>query len=235
MNTEQAVKKQRFWMPAPAVTPLRWLIILLVEAVSVGVLLLVGNRLISVPVFTFVPLAALIIFAKDMLKSSIHVPKFSHIMLGIGLGIAALLITMGVAFLIQSVIATTGNPMSVTLSSQGLAQNLFTLFLNLIQLFGEELMTFVVFMPVLQFFHHYIKKGKAPLIIAWVVSSIVFALVHLQTYAYNVIQVLLIIGVARMILSLGFILTDNLIVSYISHIVDDNIIFIYTMIVAAIV
>lgn len=233
MDTNTPAQRRPFSVPSPRVTPLRWGIILLAEAASVAVLLLVDSRFISVPIYTFVPLLTLVFLARDMLRASLRLPRLRHIFLGVGLGMAALLVTMGVATLLQGVMATAGNPMNAVLASQGLGQNLVTLFLNVIQLFGEEVMTFVVFMPVLQVCGRFLKGERAPTVIAWVVSSVVFALVHLPTYGYNVVQVLLVIGVARMILSLGFIFTNNLVVSYISHIIDDNVIFIFTIIAAS--
>ena len=233
MTQEATQKKPRFSIPAPHVSASRWLIILLAQAVATAVLLTVGNRIISVPIFTFLPLIALLLFGREMFKGSVRFPKFRHVLLGIGLGFAALLVSLGVSILFQSVMSTTGNPITDVLTSGSLAQNLFTLFLNLIQLFGEELLTFVAFMLVLQVCSRFMKSGTAATVIAWIISAIVFALVHLSTYGFNVLQVLLIIGVARLVLSLGFIFTNNLIVSYISHIIDDNTIFIFTMIVAA--
>ena len=234
MTQETAQKRQRFIIPAPNVSVSRWLIILLAQVVATVVLLTVANRIISVSVFTFLPLIALLLFGREMFKGSVRLPKFRHVLLGIGLGFAALLVSAGVGFLFQSIMNTTSNPITDVLTSGSLAQNLFTLFLNLIQLFGEELLTFVAFMLVLQVCSRFMKSGTASTVIAWIISAIVFALVHLSTYGYNVLQVLLIIGVARLVLSLGFIFTNNLIVSYISHIVDDNTIFIFTMVVAAI-
>lgn len=233
MKRDTTQKRRRFNVPAPNISATRWLVILLLQIAATAVLFLVGNRLISVFVFTFVPLAALLALGRDMLKGSVRLPRFSHVLLGVGLGLAALLVSAGVAILVQNVGGTTANPITDILASGSLAQNLVTLFLSLIQLFGEELLTFVVFMLVLQICSRFMKAGTAPTVVAWVVSSIVFALVHLPTYGYNVLQVLLVIGTARMVLSLGFLLTNNLIVSYISHIIDDNIIFVFTMIAAA--
>lgn len=233
MKRDTTQKRRRFNVPAPNISAIRWLVILLLQIAATAVLFLVGNRLISVFVFTFVPLAALLALGRDMLKGSVRLPRFSHVLLGVGLGLAALLVSAGVAILVQNVGGTTENPITDILASGSLAQNLVTLFLSLIQLFGEELLTFVVFMLVLQICSRFMKAGTAPTVVAWVVSSIVFALVHLPTYGYNLLQVLLVIGTARMVLSLGFLLTNNLIVSYISHIIDDNIIFVFTMIAAA--
>ena len=52
----------------------------LVEAGATTALLLIGNRFISVPIYTFAPLATLILLARDMFKGLVRLPKFRHVL-----------------------------------------------------------------------------------------------------------------------------------------------------------
>ncbi|WP_138159475.1 CPBP family intramembrane glutamic endopeptidase [Peptoniphilus catoniae] len=95
----------------------------------------------------------------------------------------------------------------------------------IIQLFTEEILFVVPFL----FCYHKLKglnKGVA-LIIAWLVSSIIFGALHLPTYNYNLEQSLIVISSIRFALSLAYILRKNLLVSYIIHLLYDGIIFVF--------
>lgn len=101
-----------------------------------------------------------------------------------------------------------------------------------IQLMGEEVFTMLPFLAIMYFFH---KKGKvsrkSAIIWAWVLTAIWFAAAHLPTYGWNVAQALLVIGSARLVLTLAYIRTKNLWVSYGAHLLNDWVIFTFTLIV----
>ena len=67
------------------------------------------------------------------------------------------------------------------------------------------------------------------IVIAWLATAVLFGLVHLPTYNWNLAQVLLIIGLARLILSLAGIKTKNLWVSAGAHIFNDWTFFIVSL------
>ena len=56
-------------------------------------------------------------------------------------------------------------------------------------------------------------------------SSLLFGLIHLPTYDWNLIQCIVVIGTARMVLTLGWILTKNIWVSTGAHIINDWLLF----------
>jgi hypothetical protein len=90
------------------------------------------------------------------------------------------------------------------------------------QLFGEEVITLLPFLALLQLFTRNFGLGrKAAIICAWLVSSVIFGLIHLPTYDWNLIQCLVIIGTARMVLTLPWIMTKNIWVSTGAHILND--------------
>lgn len=91
-----------------------------------------------------------------------------------------------------------------------------------IQLFGEELVTILPFLAVLYWAHN--KFGlsrKKAIIAAWVITAITFGAMHLPTYGWNVVQAVVLIGVARLALTLAYIRTKNIAVSFGSHLLND--------------
>lgn len=219
MEKERTLKPKTFELPeTPKLTPVQWLVLLLVTAASFACLLLLGrlSRIPAVLIFVFVPLITLAWMKRDIVKTFIRKPSGRDIGIGIGFGF----ISFGVSFVIARLITlfgqtVTGNPI-FTLFSEQPAQ---TVVATVIQLFGEELFTLIVFLFFVQVFESCLKK-RSSIIVAWVLSSVVFGLVHLPAY-HNLVHVLLTIGVSRIILTLAFLRTKNLTSSYISHMVDD--------------
>lgn len=61
--------------------------------------------------------------------------------------------------------------------------------------------------------------------VAWLASAVPFALVHLPTYNWNWVQCLVVIGGARLVLSLAYLATRNLWVSTGAHVLNDWVLF----------
>jgi uncharacterized protein len=90
------------------------------------------------------------------------------------------------------------------------------------QLLGEELITILPFLALMALFSkHFGASRKTALVGAWLVSAVLFGLAHLPTYNWNVVQCLAIIGTARLVLTLPWIMTKNLWVSAGAHIIND--------------
>jgi len=70
---------------------------------------------------------------------------------------------------------------------------------------------------------------------AWLVSSLLFGLIHLPTYDWNLIQCIVVIGSARMVLTLPWILTKNIWVSTGAHIANDWLLFTLSLLGAGLV
>ncbi|MFE5294277.1 type II CAAX prenyl endopeptidase Rce1 family protein [Isoptericola sp. NPDC056618] len=62
---------------------------------------------------------------------------------------------------------------------------------------------------------------RSSLVLAVVVSTLLFAALHLPTSGWNVLQCVLVIGTARVILLVPYLLTKNLAASATAHMVDD--------------
>lgn len=92
---------------------------------------------------------------------------------------------------------------------------------NLFQLLGEEFIAIAPFLALLQLGH--IKKWspKFSFWLALIASSILFATYHLSTYSYNLGYALMGLTFTRMALTLPFIKTKNLWVSFAVHYLYD--------------
>jgi membrane protease YdiL (CAAX protease family) len=66
-------------------------------------------------------------------------------------------------------------------------------------------------------------------LIAWVVTAIWFGAAHLPTYDWNVLQCFLVIGLARIVLTLAYIRTKNILVAFGAHLLVDWAIFTVTL------
>ena len=62
---------------------------------------------------------------------------------------------------------------------------------------------------------------KTAIVLAWIISAVWFGAAHLPTYDWNWVQAIIIIGSARIALTLAFIRTKNLWVSAGAHIIND--------------
>jgi membrane protease YdiL (CAAX protease family) len=131
-------------------------------------------------------------------------------------------ITIVAGFLVMQMIETERNA-GVSGMAQMSSPDQFLFFINSIpQLIGEELITIVPFLAILYFCHSKLDFGRnSSVIIAWLLTAIWFALIHLPTYNWNLLQCLLLIGGARLVLTLAYIKTKNLWVSAGAHIIND--------------
>ncbi|HSE07866.1 MAG TPA: CPBP family intramembrane glutamic endopeptidase [Nocardioidaceae bacterium] len=94
------------------------------------------------------------------------------------------------------------------------------------QLLGEELVTILPLLALMYYLHF--RRGTSrltALLVSWAVTALLFGALHLPTYDWNVVQALLGIGVARLVLTLAYVLTKNLWVSTGAHVLNDWAIF----------
>lgn len=132
-------------------------------------------------------------------------------------------IISGVAGLtVSGLFGAVPNPAVEGLAEMGAADLLLFLMRTFIQLIGEEVVTMLPLLAVLWLCVSKLGLSRRiALIIAVVVSTLWFAAMHLPTYDWNVMQCLGIIGTARLVLTLSYLLTRNLWVSSIAHIFND--------------
>lgn len=70
---------------------------------------------------------------------------------------------------------------------------------------------------------------------AWLITAGVFGLIHFPTYNWNVLQCIMVIGSARLVLTLPWIMTKNIWVSTGAHIVNDWLLFLMSLLGASLV
>lgn len=100
--------------------------------------------------------------------------------------------------------------------------NVFHFFQIVVQLIAEEMWTIVPFLFVLFVMNKISKENrKLSIIVAWIVSSIIFALYHITSYNNDVLQVLLLIMPSRLILTYSYLKYKNVWASYITHLSYD--------------
>lgn len=140
------------------------------------------------------------------------------------LGFTALsLVVSSIAGVIAGLVTQThANGMGGVLHGMGIGDRIMTFVSMVPQLLGEEIFTILPLLAVLWFAVTKLRLPRtAAIVIAWVVTAVLFALIHLPTYGWNIVQCLIIIGSARLVLSLAYLVTKNLWVSTGTHVLGD--------------
>ncbi len=90
------------------------------------------------------------------------------------------------------------------------------------QLLGEEVFTVLPFLAIMWFlFSRMNLPRKTSIVVAWLLSAVLFGAIHLPTYDWNLVQCFVVIGSARLVLLLAYIKTKNTWVSAGAHIIND--------------
>ena len=203
-----------------------WLVI---AAVVVGFAALIALPLTG-PVLSFIP--AILFVAIPLLTLRWVAPTgWTAIFRRVGgrdilvmVGFAALnvLVTFALGAIVAALTDATANPEAGALADASTLERVLFYPRTAIQLLGEELLTILPFLALLYFL--VAKAGwsrKLAVLLSWLVTAVAFGLVHLPTYDWNVLQCIVVIGGARVILTLAYIRTKNIWVSTGAHILND--------------
>ena len=214
-----------------------WLLIL--AGVALGFAALVSipaagfpAKLIPTALFVAIPLAALALVAGRHWTALFRSVGPKQVLQMIGFGILTVLVSAAVGLVVQSVFGANPNPIIGELSTLSWPQLFLTLLPTLPQLVGEELLTILPFLALLWLAFQKLNLSRTTsVVVALVVSSLMFGAAHLPTYDWNWAQALGIIGSARVVLTLAYIWTRNLWVSAGAHIINDwsEFIFVYAI------
>lgn len=216
----------------------QWLIVWLSSAIGFSALVLIPQTsnveaLIPRILFLAIPLLTLAYFAKDKWKSLFQKPTFADYRTMVGFFILNLAVSAVVAIVVKSLFDANANPAADGLAQAGALEIAAFYVGTAIQLMGEEVFTILPFLAIMYLFY---RKGKvsrkSAIIWAWVLTALWFGAAHLPTYGWNVAQAFLIIGSARIVLTLAFIRTKNLWVSYGAHLLNDWVIFTFVLVAA---
>ncbi len=172
--------------------------------------------------FPVIPLAGLAWVSKGNAGCLFGKVGWREIKLMIFFAILNIVVTFTVGGLVLATLGGSANPALAKaneLSSMGL---LIFFTKTAVQLVGEEVLTVI---PMLALLHLLVARvglsRNASVCWAWLGTAILFGLVHLPTYQWDLAQCILIIGTARLVLSMAYIKTKNLWISAGAHIMND--------------
>jgi membrane protease YdiL (CAAX protease family) len=215
------------------VSPAGWIVLLLAVAVAFAVLT-VGAPLAPSPLerglraigFLGLPLIALAVVAPGSIGELFRSIGWRDV----GVILFCLVLGLVVSGIVGTIVVqTTGavsNPAAVALEAMAPAEIAMFFAATAIQLPGEELLALIPFMAIMALGHGRLGLSRrTALILAWIGSSLIFGAAHLPTYDWNWVQCLIVIASARIVLTLAFVITKNITVSSIVHILNDWLLF----------
>ena len=88
---------------------------------------------------------------------------------------------------------------------------------------GEELFKFAILIMAMAFVYGFTKNRKTSVAVGIIVCCIVFGLLHLRAYGFNIVVCLLIGGIGCVIHLYPYLKTKNLSNSYITHVLIDSV------------
>jgi membrane protease YdiL (CAAX protease family) len=173
-----------------------------------------------------IPLAALAYVAPRNWSAIFRKVSGRDIKLMVGFALLNVVVSMSIGAIVHAYMAVTPNVATSQLAELDMAGRISFFAKTVPQLFGEEVITILPFLAFLQFFSHGLGAGRKNAVVgAWLFSALLFSLAHLPTYGWNLVQCVVIIGSARLVLTLPWIMTKNIWVSTGDHIVNDWLIF----------
>ena len=196
-----------FYNGAPvALSSGQWLLVM--AAVVAGYMVLVlpipwpGGPIgawIPALLFPLIPLLALAKVAPGHWKVIFGKVGGRELRLMLGFALLNLVVTMGVGAVVYALTDVTSNAANAQLSALDTAGRIAYFAKMAPQLFGEEVVTLLPFLAVMAFLSRQMGVGRKGAIVgAWLVSSLLFGLIHLPTYDWNLVQCIVVIGTARM-------------------------------------
>lgn len=233
-----------FYNLLPAEIPTwKWILIILSCVVGFASLLFIGfeDQILSlIPriMFAGIPLATFIILAKPNWRAIFKPLKWADAPTIIVFWLLTLGLSATAAFIV-----TGGDPAGGHLAANSATNTVLDGGLwgivgfylgTFIQLFGEELVTILPFLAILYWLHSKFNVSrKIAITLALIVTAISFGAMHLPTYGWNFVQAIVLIGIARIALTLAFIRTKNILVSFGAHVVNDWVTFTLALVAAA--
>lgn len=209
------------------ITGRQWWTVVAAVVVGFGALILLPlsgplSGFIPAILFTGIPLAALFYVARQNWTAIFRRVSGRDVGLMFFFAALNLAVTVPLGLLVAATTGAAANPESAALGQSSPLELALFYPRTAIQLLGEELLTILPFLALLYFF--VAKRGWSrtrAVLVSWFATAVVFGLVHLPTYDWNVLQCVLVIGGARVVLTLAYIRTKNIWVSTGAHIVND--------------
>ena len=199
-------------------------ILIVITTVSFLSLKIKGLPYIVIACFFTIPMIlGLLVLNKDAAKKLIRFPKGRDLLYGFGFVLPSLILSITSTALLNN-LGIIQLPKSNIIIDQLVNDLLFTLIGTSIQLFGEEMLTLIIFLFVMKLWEYFFSFTKGGIIAGFFLSSLVFGAVHYPTYS-SWAHVLLSISLGRLLDNFVFLRTKNLTASYLSHLIFDFILF----------
>ncbi|MDR2296756.1 MAG: CPBP family intramembrane metalloprotease [Comamonas sp.] len=180
------------------------------------------NQFIPTMLFVVVPLVALAIATPQHWKALFHRIGWRDVGVMVLIALLNLVISLAMGWLVKKLHSVESNPVFQAIATQGAAERELFFLRTIPQLVGEELVTMLPMLALMTLFYSRLGLSrKSAIVLAWLVSALLFGALHLPTYGWNFIQCFAIIGSARLVLSLAYLWTKNLWVSAGAHILND--------------
>ena len=205
----------------------KWLIVILGCVGGFAALLTIpaGNNIESlVPraLFTGIMLAVFVVMARRHWTAIFKKLTGGDWVAMITYGVLTLVVSFIIGFIVRAIFGATGNTATDGLAVGGAPEIVAFYIGTAIQLLGEELFSILPFLAVMYLLYTKLKLSRGTsILIAWLVVSVWFGAAHLSTYGWNFAQAFLVIGGARLVLTLAYIRTKNIWVSTGAHIIND--------------
>lgn len=184
--------------------------------------------------FPAIPLAVFICFTGRFWKSLFHKLRAVDYLNMVFFWLLNLAVTGVVGILVAAIFGANANTATDGVLGGGPAEIAAFYLGTGIQLFGEEMFTILPFLAIMYLLFTQAKLSRnTSVILAWLITALWFGAAHLPTYGWNFAQAFLIIGSARLVLTLAYIRTKNILVSTGAHILNDWTIFTVSLIGAA--
>ena len=223
-----------FYNGAPVrITGPQWSFVML--AAALGFLALVwpgwaglgmAGGFLSAVLFCAIPLLGLARVAPRHWTAIFHRVGLREIGWMISFALLNIVVSSAAGFVVIRTVGAAPNAATAALDAQSGPERVAFFLKTAVQLFGEELVTILPLLLVLWLlFDRLGLSRRAAVIGAWVASAVLFGLLHLPTYQWNLVQCLVVIGSARLVLSLAYLKTKNIWVSTGAHILNDWILF----------
>ena len=194
------------------------------------------GAMIPAVLFPLIPLVALAQVAPGHWKAPFGKVGWRELRLMFGFALLNIVVSMSVGAIVHALADVTPNAATAQLGGMDTVGRIAFFAKTIPQLFGEEVVTLLPFLALLYGLTNRFGVGRKGAIVgAWLISSLLFGLIHLPTYDWNLIQCIVIIGSARMVLTLPWILTKNIWVSTGAHIVNDWLLFTVSLLGAGLV
>jgi len=209
-----------------------WLIVVASVAVAFAALIMTQPMFTSgigtfIPalIFVMIPLVTLAVVAGTQAPRALFRPlRGKDIAIILGFFVLNMIVTGAVGMLVNTLFETSANPAGDrAAAATGIEQVIFFGWTG-VQLLGEEIFTILPFLAFLAFLDRMLSRRSA-IVLAALGISVIFALVHLPTYQWNVPQALIGLVPVRLVLLTPFLITRNIWVSAAVHILNDWTIF----------